>query len=193
MAHITALMAPVLDTVRAEIIRDALGAGRLRAGIARRLAVTPGQRRRRDQNPGKRTMLGEEVLAEIKDLKRDLRALAACGDTETLTRIASYAMIFGLAAPLPVADTVPEESSGEATPPRQTTEFAACWLKAWGVGRDRFPWEWDPYYLGQSPDYASLHSYGHSHHGHGHADSGGYGDFGGHHGGGHGGVGGHGF
>lgn len=192
MAHITALMDPVLDAVRAEIIRDALNAGRLRAGITRRLAVTQGQRRRRDQNPGKRTMLGEELLTEIKNFKRDLRSLAACGDTETLTRFASYSMVFGLTAPLPVAGTVPEEPSGEAAPPRQTTEFTACWLKAWGAGRDLASWEWDPGYW-QDPAYAPLHSYGHGHaysSGHGGFD-GGHGGFDGGHGGFDGGHGGH--
>jgi hypothetical protein len=178
MALITTVMAPVLDTVRAGIVRDALDAGRLRAGIARRFALTQGQRRRYDQNPDRRTRLGEELLKEIKNFKRDLRVLAAAGDTGTLARFSSYAMIFGLPAPLPVEDTVPKEPSGEALTPKQTTEFAACWQKAWRNGRSDFvPWSWSPY---------SEQTHGNaSHHSHrGYAHDGGHGGFGGHHGGG---------
>jgi hypothetical protein len=148
MAHITSLDAPVLDLVRAGIARDALDARRLRAGIGRRFAVTQGQRRRHDQKPGQRIRLGEELLAEIKNFKRDLRALAAVGDMRTLARFASYAMIFGLAAQLPVRDLARDQLSDEAVPPKKTTEFADCWLKAWGSWGSRMTW--DPY--GTHPD-----------------------------------------
>ena len=197
MAHITPVLAPRLEVVRAGIVRDALDAGRLRAGIGRRFAVTRAQRRRQDQNPGRRTRLGEELLRGIKDFKRDLRALAAAGDTATLAPFASYAMIFGLAAPLPVRDPVPGQPSGDAVPPRQTPVFAARWQEALGSGGSGFfGWVWDPY-VGQSPDYASLHNHhGYPHSGGHHGGSGGHhGGFGGHDGGfggGHGGGGGHG-
>ena len=190
LEHMTFAMTPVLDEVRAGIVRDALDAGRLRAGIARRLAFTQGQRRRRDQNPGRRTSLGQELLTEIKQFRGDLRALAAAGDIETLARFAPYAMIFGLTAPLPAGNLVPEDPRGAAAPPIGTAQFAACWLKAWGSGEGDFiGWVWDPY-AGRSDDHGSFHG-GH----HGHAHGGGHDGFGGHHGGfggDHGGGGGHG-
>lgn len=177
LEHMTLAMARVLDEVRAGIVRDALDAGRLRAGIARRFAFTQGQRRRHDQNPGRRTRTGQELLTEIKHFRGDLRALAAADDIETLARFAPYAMIFGLMAPLPAGNLVPEGPLGEAAPPIGTAQFAACWLKAWGNGgRDFFGWQWDPY-LGQGNDHGSLHGH------HGHAHGSGHDGFGGHHGG----------
>ena len=186
LEHMTFTMTPVLDEVRAGIVRDALDAGRLRAGIARRFAFTQGQRRRQDQNPGRRTRLGQELLTEIKQFRSDLRALAAAGDSETLARLAPYAMIFGLTAPLPAGNLVPEDPHGEAAPPIGTAQFAACWLKAWGSGEGDFiGWIFDPY-GGGSNDHG-LHHSGH----HGHAHGGGHDGYGGHHGGGHDGFGGH--
>jgi hypothetical protein len=177
LEHMTLAMAPVLDEVRAGIVRDALDAGRLRAGIARRFAFTQGQRRRHDQNPGRRTRAGQELLTEIKHFRGDLRALAAAGGIETLARFAPYAMIFGLTAPLPAGSLVPQDPPGEAAPSAGTAQFAACWLKAWGNGgRDFFGWVWDPY-SERSNDHGPLHGH------HGHAHSSGHDGFGGHHGG----------
>jgi hypothetical protein len=174
LEHMALTMAPVLDEVRAGIVRDALDAERLRAGIARRFAFTRGQRRRHDQNPGRRTKAGQELLTEIKRFRGSLRALAAADDIETLARFAPYAMIFGLTAPLPAGNLAPEGAPGEVPPPIWTAQFAACWMKEWGNGgRNFFAWQWDPY-LGQSND--------HGHHGHAHG-SGHDGYFGGHHGG----------
>jgi hypothetical protein len=173
LEHMTLAMTPVLDEARAGIVRDALAAGRLRAGIARRFAFTRGQRRRHDQNPGRRTRAGQELLTEIKRFRGSLRALAAAGDTEALARFAPYAMIFGLKAPLPAGNLAP----GEALPPIWTAQFAACWMKAWGNGgRDFLGWQWDPY-LGQGNDHGPLHGH------HGHAQASGHDGFGGHHGG----------
>jgi hypothetical protein len=177
LEHMTLAMTPVLDEARAGIVRDALDAGRLRAGIARRFALTRGQRRRHDQNPGRRTRSGQELLTEIKHFRSSVRALAAAGDTETLARLAPYAMIFGLTAPLPARNLAPEGAPGEAPPLIWTAQFAACWMKAWGNGgRDFLGWQWDPY-RGQSNDHGPLHGH------HGHAHGGGHDGFGGHHGG----------
>jgi hypothetical protein len=186
LEHMTFAMTPVLDEVRAGIVRDALDAGRLRAGIWRRFAFTQGQRRRQDQKPGRRTRPGQELLTEIKQFRGDLRALAAVGDMETLARFASYAMIFGLTAPLRAGNLVPEDPHGEAVPPIGTAQFAACWLKAWGSGEGDFiGWVFDPY-GGGSNDHGSLDGH------HGHVHGGGHDGYGGHHGGGHhGGFGGH--
>lgn len=105
-------------------------------------------------------------------------------------------MIFGLRAPLPAGNLVPDDQFGQAAPPTGTAQFAACWLKAWGNGEpDFFGWVWDPY-GGQGTDHGP-HQGHHSHaHGSGHDDGSGghHGGFGGHHGGfgaGHGGGGGH--
>jgi hypothetical protein len=130
LEHMALTMTSVLDEARAGIVRDALAAERLRAGIARRLAFTRGQRRRHDHNPGRRTRSGQELLTEIKRFRGSLRALAAAGDTETLARFTPYAMIFGLKAPLPHGNLAPEGAPGEAPPPIWTAQFAACWMKA---------------------------------------------------------------
>jgi hypothetical protein len=181
LEHLTVWAVPVLEKARAEIVRDAIDRGWLRPGLGRLFAVTRGQRRRRDQNPGKRTKSGEELLKDIKAFKRDLRVLAGAGDTPALTRLAPYAMIFGLAAPVPTAGTEPEAPHHIADPQARTTTFAASWLRACGEGRNSGPqlWVWDPY-LTHNHDYASLR-------GHGHAGHTGYG---GEHGGFHGGHGG---
>jgi hypothetical protein len=185
LEHMTFTMTAVLDEVRTGIVRDALDAGRLRARRGRRFAFTQGQRRRHDQNPGRRTILGQELLTEIKQFRSDLRALATAGDTETLARFAPYAMIFGLTAPLPAGSLVPEDRSGETVAPIGTAQFAACWLKAWGSGEGDFiGWIFDPY-GGRSDDHGSFHGGHHGHaHGGGHDGSGGHhGGYGGHHGG----------
>jgi len=170
-------------------VRDALDRGWLRSGLGRRFAVTRGQRRRHDQNPGKRTKPGEELLKDIKAFKRELRALADAGDTPTLTRFASYAMIFGLAAPVPAASSAPGDPNEATGPPVQTAAFAASWLEACGAARNSGPgliWQWNP----SSPYNTSPDGHGH---GHGHGGypgySDGHGDFGGGHGGGFGGHG----
>jgi hypothetical protein len=192
LEHLAVWAVPVLEKVRSGIVRDALDRGWLRSGLGRRFAVTRGQRRRHDQNPGKRTKPGEELLKDIKAFKRELRALADAGDTRTLTRFACYAMIFGLAAPVPTASSAPGESY-EADPPVQTAAFAASWLEACGAARNSGPgpmWQWDS----SSADHTSPHGHGHGGYpGH----SGGHGGFGGGHGGGFdgghgGGFGGHG-
>jgi hypothetical protein len=113
--HLDVWAVPVLEKVRSEIVRDAIDRGWLRSGLARRFAVTRGQRRRHDQNPGKRTKPGDELLKDIKAFRRELRALTDAGGSRTLTRFAAYAMIFGLAAPVPTASSAPGESY-EATP-----------------------------------------------------------------------------
>jgi hypothetical protein len=188
LEHLAVWAVPVLEKVRSAIVRDALDRGWLRSGLGRRFAVTRGQRRRHDQNPGKRTKPGEELLKDIKAFKRELRALADHGDTRTLTRFASYAMIFGLAAPVPTASSAPGESYEVTDPPVQTAAFAASWLEACGAARNSDPmWQWN-----DSGAYYSTPPIPHGH-GHGHGGyprySDGHGGFGGGHGGGFGGHG----
>ena len=186
LEHLAVWAVPVLENVRSGIVRDALDRGWLRSGLGRRFAVTRGQRRRHDQNPGKRTKPGEELLKDIKAFKRELRALADAGDTGTLTRFASYAMIFGLAAPVPTASSPPGEPS-EAGLPVQTAAFAASWLEACGAARNSGPnlaWEWDPVRAYDTPAPGHSHNHG-GYQGH----SGGHGGFDGGHGGGFGGHG----
>lgn len=178
LKHLTVWAVPVLEKVRAEIVRDAIDRGWLGPGMGRWFAVTRGQRRRHDQNPGKRTKPGEELLKDVKAFKRDLRARAGAGESRTLTRLAPYAMIFGLDAPLPAASSTPLPPHDIAGPRVQTASFAASWLEACGAARNSGleQW-WDPYHS-YSPDYAPLHGHGHSHGDMGHA-----GDHGGFHGG----------
>jgi hypothetical protein len=190
LEHLVLWAVPVLEKVRSAIVRDALDRGWLRSGLGRRFAVTRGQRRRYDQNPGKRTRPGEELLKDIKAFKRELRALADAGDTPALTRFASYAMIFGVAAPMPAASRAPGGSHEATDPPVHTAAFAASWLEACGAARNSDPvWQWDsksPYYSTPSIPYGHAHV--HDHGGYqGHSD--GHGGFGGGHGGGFGGHG----
>jgi hypothetical protein len=190
LEHLAVWAVPVLEKVRSGIVRDALDRGWLRSGLGRRFAVTRGQRRRHDQNPGKRTKPGEELLKDIKAFKRELRALADAGGTRALTPYASYAMIFGLAALVPAASSAPGEPS-EAGPPVQTAAFAASWLEACGAARNSGPdpmWQWDPVGAYDTPAHGHSHSHNHGHGGYqGH--SGGHGGFDGGHGGGFGGHG----
>jgi hypothetical protein len=146
LGQITSRSIRVLDKVRSEILRDAFGAGRLRPGLARRFTLALGQRRSGDQSPGRRTKAGEELLEDIKAFRRELRALASNGDTAALARYAPYAMIFGLAAPIPAADSAPPESPGGAGPRAHTSDFAQRWLKAWTPATPSADWTniwWD--------------------------------------------------
>jgi hypothetical protein len=196
LEHLTVWAVPVLEKIRAEIVRDAIDRGWLRPGLGRRFAVTRGQRRHHDQNPGKRTKPGGELLKDIKAFKRELRVLAGADDTPTLTRLAPYAMIFGLAAPIPTAGTAPEAPHEAADPRAWTTTFAASWLRACGADRNSglAQWVWDPFQA-HNPDYAPLHGHGHGGDtGHGGGHGGFHGEHGGGFAGGHGGgfTGGHG-
>jgi hypothetical protein len=186
LEHLAVWAVPVLEKVRSGIVRDALDRGWLRSGPGRRFAVTRGQRRRHDQNPGKRTKPGEELLKDIKAFKRELRALADADDTRTLTRFASYAMIFGLAAPVSAASSASGEPYEVTDPPVQTAAFAAKWLEACGAARNSNPeWQWDSSYY-STPDVPYGHGHGHGHGGYpGYSD--GHGGFGGGHDGGFGG------
>lgn len=68
-----------LNQVRKQLRRDAVRSGRLRRW-----------------GRGKRTPRGTELLRQIHDFRRELRALAEAGDTGAMAGLAPYAMIFGL-------------------------------------------------------------------------------------------------
>jgi Predicted membrane protein (DUF2207) len=128
---VTAGMVPLLDEVRSQIERDAVGAGWLGRGMVRRL-LTRAQLTRPGRGPVWRTKAGEELLEEIRAFGRELRAMAGDGDGGALARYAPYAMIFGLTAPVLTAGG-PRESSGAARPQAQTADFAARWRTAWAT------------------------------------------------------------
>lgn len=186
--HMAVWAIPILEKARSEIVHDALNRGWLRAGLKRRFAVTRRQRGRQQQKPGKRTEAGEKLLRDINVFKRQLRSLASAEDTATLARFASYAMILGLAAPMPMA----MGSTAKVTdPPVLTSAFASSWVEACQtVGESDPKRRFDPMWQSNtSPYYVSPYGHGH---GQGHGD---YPGYGGDHGGfdaGHGGFGGHG-
>jgi hypothetical protein len=180
LGQITSQSIRVLDQVRSEILRDAFGAGRLRPGLARRFTQALGQRRSGSQSPGRRTKAGEELLEDIKAFRRELRALAGNGDTAALARYAPYAMIFGLAAPMPAADGAPPESSSGAGPRAHTSDFAERWLKAWTPATPSA--SWTDIWWGNSQADSHSHASSHDHsYGHGGGHDGGHGGFGGGH------------
>jgi hypothetical protein len=163
---ITAGMMRLLDKVRSQILRDAVSAGRLSHRLARRL-LARAKLSGNDEGPVRRTRTGEELLKEIKAFRGELRAMAGGGDTSALARHAPYAMIFGLTAPVLAAGSTPWQSSDGAAPRALTTDFAACWHKAWETARpDGFRFWWDPCQP-DSPGYSAAHGHGHGHGHHG--------------------------
>jgi hypothetical protein len=182
LAQITARMVPVLDKVRAEVLRDASGAGMLGPGLMRAVHVGPWRPRARDRRPRRRTKAGRELLGRIQVFRRELRSLARDQDSVALAQYAPYAMIFGLNAPLVTTDCDPAQPPSGTDPREHTTAFAACWKKAWEAASPSNEWrlQWSNVDL--------THSHGHASHDHGYS----YDHGGGHggHGGGHGGFGG---
>jgi hypothetical protein len=182
---VSARMIPLLDKVRDQIVRDAAGAGWLGQGLVRRLAH--GRLSLTGQGPVRRTKAGEELLKEIKAFRRELRAMAGDGSAGALARYAPYAMVFGLTAPVPTADSPMGEPSDGADPRPQTADFAACWQKAWATAAPfelRFWWEpFQPAGPGHPavPGHGSHHAYDHHPYHHGGGFDGGHG--GGFHGG----------
>jgi hypothetical protein len=184
LGQITSRLTRVLDKVCSEILRDAFGAGRLGPGLIWRLALALRQRRSGSQSSWRRTKAGEELLKDIKAFRRELRALASNGDTAALARYAPYAMIFGLTAPIPAADSAPRESSSGADPRAHTSDFAQYWQKAW-ASTTPSGGTWGNPSQADSHSYASSyghgHSYGYDHGGHAGGYDGGHGGFGGGH------------
>lgn len=168
---VTARMIPLLDKVRAQIVRDAADAGQLGNGLLRRLVR--GRLGRPGQGPLRRTKAGGELLREIKAFRRELRAMAGDGNADALAHYAPYAMIFGLTAPVPTAGSPLREPSGDPDPRPQTADFAACWQKAWSTAAPfELPFWWNPSQPtgpGHSavPGHAHHHAYDHhpDHHG----------------------------
>jgi uncharacterized membrane protein YgcG len=152
----------VLNRVRRLIRRDAVRHGWL-------------QRLRR----GHRTPRGEQLLAEIKTFRQQLRALAASGGLADRPDLEAYALLLGLPAP-PAED--PESATGQdaAIPKRRLARFAMAWLllcnqldgPAAGKGHsDGFIHHW-----------SAPAGHGHANHTHGGS---GHGSYGGYSGGGH--------
>jgi hypothetical protein len=154
----------------------------------RRDAVRNGWLRRWGR--GKRTPAGEQLLHQIHDFRRELRTLAAAGDTAAMAGLAPYAMILGLTPGVTLrpagGDCAAaggrdhEDETGWAKAARLSKGFADV------CGRISSPYQ---AWAGNS-DFAHAWSAPHDHqpgHGQGHGQS-----YGGHMGaGGHGGAGGH--
>lgn len=167
---------PVLNRVRAQLSRDAVGHGRLRFW-------------RRDQ----RTPRGEQLLKQVHVFRRELRALAASGTSRAPAGLAPYAMVFGLGVPTAVSfgahDTRTAQRRETEAQWSQSDRFSTSWLAACsgfspgllhghghrsGTARsDDFAHEWSG---------PRDHSHGSHGHGSGHGEyGGGHGDLGGGH------------
>jgi hypothetical protein len=151
-----------MNQMRKQLRRDAVRNGRLR-------------RWRR----GKRTPLGEQLLDEIHDFRRELRTLAAAGDAAAMKGYAPYAMILGVtkAASLSSADgdiaatgkRDHDDETGWAQAARLALGFAeACSrispFRAW-VGNVNFAHAWSAPHEHQ-PGHGHVQSYGESYGGH---------------------------
>jgi hypothetical protein len=178
LGQISQDLVPALDRARKQLRRDAVRSGRLR-------------RWRR----GRRTPQGEQLLKQIMAFRRDLRALAASGDSAAMAGLAPYAITFGI----PVSTGVKLRAQDTKVAGRrqanlqwpQADGFVTRWLRLCGGfsdGRRVRDGESEDFVRGWSapPDH------GHGSHGHGTAQGGyggGYHDSGGGHGGGMGGGG----
>jgi Predicted membrane protein (DUF2207) len=173
---------PVLDRVRQQLIRDAVRHHRLR-------------RWHRDR----RTRGGELLLKRIQHFRRELRARAAEGDSQTMAALAPYAQIFGLgpdsAVHLGDGDAATAHPCVGETFWSQSSRFVANWvlLNVWfdPAAADRAG-----HRRAAKDTWSPRHDPGHhDHHRHGGGHDAGYGHYGdsGHHGGfaGHGGFSGH--
>jgi hypothetical protein len=174
-------LVPVLDRARKQLHRDAVRSGRLR-------------RWRR----GRRTQQGKRLLKQIMGFRRDLRALAAGGDSAAMAGLAAYAITFGIPVPaaarLRAADTKVAGRCETSLPWSQADGFVVRWLGVCGGfsdGRRARDGKSEDFVRGWSAP--REHSHGsHGSHGHGAAHGGyggGYHDSGGGHGGGMGGGG----
>jgi hypothetical protein len=163
-------LVPVLNRVRRLLRRDAVRHGWL------------GRLRR-----GHRTPRGEQLLAEIKDFRRQLRVLAASGGLASRPDLEAYAIVLGLAAP--AATLVRAEESKPAARPDPCVPAARLngFVTQWGQVCDQLPdhlghnsqsgdfihqWSAPPRSHATSHDHASgssaLGSYGgYTHGGHG--------------------------
>jgi hypothetical protein len=168
LVMLTETLIPALDKFRTELIRDAV-----RHGLLRRW------------HRGQRTAQGDELLAQIRVFRRELRVCATAGRTDEGAPLVPYMILFGLAA---AAFRLPGPENALAT--RGPDDFAASWMTVCETfGRNTLASS-----ASSSPGADFVHEWsappGHdhsAHHGHG-GGSGGYGD-GGY--GGHGGFGGH--
>jgi len=105
---------PALNRFRAQLRRDAVRHGWLRRW-----------------HTDKRTPRGEQLLTQIHGFRRELRTLAAAGDSGALPVLAPYAMIFGLvSSPVSLSNA---QGTGDA--PHRETE--APWSQS-----DRFASDW---------------------------------------------------
>jgi hypothetical protein len=186
LGHVTARMIPLMDKVRTGVIRDAADHGLLGQGLARRLLTRARLSRPGRPGPVTRTRAGDELLTEIKAFRRELRAMARAGGADALAGCAPYAMIFGLAAPIPAVGRAQRRpfDGADARPP--TTDFAARWQRAWAAAAPPVVWvSWNP---GPAQSLGHSAAPGHAHGYHGGGFDGGHG---GHSGGHAGGFGGH--
>jgi hypothetical protein len=180
LGQVTARMIPLLDRVRSQVVRDAVGAGLLGLGPMRRL-LARGQLGNPVAGPVKRTRAGDELLKEIKAFRRELRAAAGAGGAGALAGYAPYAMIFGLAVPLPIVGGVRRQPADDADPRATATDFATRWHKAWESAAPPETWRsWST--PGPAPGHSAAPGHAHGYH-----DGGFHGGHGGGFGGGHGG------
>ena len=130
LGQVTARMTPMLDQVRSQVVRDAVGAGLLGHGLVRRL-LTRGHLSRPGQGPVKRTRAGEELLEEIKAFRRELRASGGRGGRRRVGGVCTVRDDLRAGGPVPIVGGAPRQPADGADPRAQTADFAARWHKAW--------------------------------------------------------------
>jgi len=172
-------MVPSLNQMRAQLRRDAVRHGWLRHWIRE-----------------KRTTRGETLLSQIQGFRRELRALAAQGDSAPASGLVPYAMVFGLAhgatASLPGGNGATGKRSHEGEIAwAQGDRLTQGWLGVCG----KLPADTSQPWMSRPDDFAHTWSAPHGHrsdhvHAPGHTES--HGGYGGHVGGGHFDGGGHG-
>jgi len=182
LSKIGDVLLPALNRFRAQLRRDAVRHGWLRRWHA-----------------DKRTPRGEQLLTQIHRFRRELRTLAAAGDSGVLPILAPYAMIFGLVSS-PVSlnnaqDTDDARPCDTEAPWSQPGRFASDWRAACTMflavpdsrhgpgpeGHGDFVHDWSN--PGDHSHGAHGHDSGHGGYGSGYGDGGGghHSGFGGHH------------
>jgi hypothetical protein len=162
-----------LDWTRRSLRRDAV-----RRGWLRRL------------RHGQRTPHGEQLLTQIREFRRELRALAASGGLELQPGLVPYAMIFGRGAGEAfgfAADEAEPDPRRDAEVP-SSGRFGQCWMTVCtGLLAAAADHQGQPADLAHQWGVPPGHDHGNTGHAPGHSGHGGFGDhggYGGHHGGG---------
>ena len=175
LGEISGDLIPALNQVRTQLYRDAVRRGWLR----------------RWQH-GRRTPRGEQLLKQIQSFRRELRALAAAGDSVAMAHLAPYVIVLGLGMPPALRLNADDTETAHRRQPEiqwsHCDRFATSWLAVCEGFPHGAAGQGHHGHEGRSGDFVQQWSapreHGYSSHGHGHSPvhgghGGGHGDFGG--------------